>query len=211
MIKLLIFDLDDTLYSETDYVYSGFRMVAAYLERKFKFSRKNIYADLKSNFNSGGRGKNFDFVLRKYAMANIPIKELVKVYRGHKPDIKLYPGAARILAELGKNYKLCLLTNGWPEVQARKIKALLLEKYFDSVYLAQTQGLCFAKPHKRYFMKILNRYKCRPDQILVIGDEADTDKAGARNLGMHFFMVSDPRDLKRLPVFIKTLNLGMKL
>ena len=42
--KLIVFDIDDTLYNEIDYVESGYKVVSKYIEKKY--NKKNIYNKL---------------------------------------------------------------------------------------------------------------------------------------------------------------------
>ena len=54
-IKIIIFDLDDTLYEERTFVESGFRAVAEYLEKHFKINKKELFEDLKNILRKEGR------------------------------------------------------------------------------------------------------------------------------------------------------------
>ena len=66
MIRLVIFDLDDTLYNERDFVYSGFMEVATYLSNKYGISKNILFDDMVNILNSRGRGKIFDQICEKY-------------------------------------------------------------------------------------------------------------------------------------------------
>ncbi len=57
MIRLVIFDLDDTLYNERDFVYSGFMEVATYLSNKYGIDKNILFDDMVNILNSRGRGK----------------------------------------------------------------------------------------------------------------------------------------------------------
>ena len=56
----IVFDLDDTLYAERDYVFSGFRAVAVWGERCLGFPSDQIYAELVERFEHGSRRNTFD-------------------------------------------------------------------------------------------------------------------------------------------------------
>lgn len=203
MIKLLVFDLDDTLYSELDYVHSGFRAVADFLKKKLKLDAEMIFEELASSFEEKGRGKNFNDLAEKYE--GIAVEELVKAYREHLPKIKITKDAEACLKKLKKDYTLCLLTNGWPEVQRQKVKALGLEKLFDGVFYAHDEGPEFAKPHPRFFEKILKEYGVKPDQALMVGDDPINDIYGAEQVGMHAFFIQDLSEICRVPEHLKAL------
>lgn len=64
-MKVFVFDLDDTLYLERDYVFSGFQSVAGKIEEKSGLSSELVYEELIQDFNNGLRAKNFDRLLEK--------------------------------------------------------------------------------------------------------------------------------------------------
>ena len=72
---VIIFDLDDTLYSELTYVKSSFRAVARYLSEKYCFEENAVFSDLISIFYEKGRTQVVDKVLKKL---NVYKKEEVK-------------------------------------------------------------------------------------------------------------------------------------
>lgn len=203
MKKLLIFDLDNTLYNEVDYVYSGFKAVARFLSKKCALNDRTIFRELKNHFLKYGRGKNFNHILKKFKIRGVKIKKLVEIYQHHKPKIKLYKGTDKILSFLKKKYTLVLLTNGWPIVQEAKIEALSLSKYFDSCYLAQEKGLNFAKPHPKYFRKILKYYRVGPEEAVMVGDDPKVDGVGAAAVSIKTFLIRMPSDLKKISKFLK--------
>ena len=61
---IFIFDLDETLYVEKNFVLSGFKVVAKYLNVKHNFNYQNTFKDLKTILKMHGRGKIFDIFLK---------------------------------------------------------------------------------------------------------------------------------------------------
>ena len=87
---ILIFDLDETLYNENLFVKSGFKAVANFLEKKYKFKQVNTLKFLSKTYNKYGRKNIFDKLLRKKNIYNkYTLTKIVKVYRSHKPKITL--------------------------------------------------------------------------------------------------------------------------
>ncbi len=195
MIKLLIFDLDNTLSSEHEYVLSGFRAVADYVSNKRNLSKEEIFNSLCESFLGNGRGRNFDELKEKFPLDDISIEELVRVYRGHLPELKLYPEAEPVLRSLSKKYKLTILTNGAVEVQKRKVQALQLEQYFDKFFFAQENGKEFEKPHKKVFKDVLTSFEVEAHEALMIGDDIVCDIGGAKEAGINSILIREPRDL----------------
>ncbi len=194
MIKLLIFDLDNTLYAEGDYVISGFKTVAKYVQHKFNKSYFEAYRLLLESFIRNGRGKNIETLVQKFALGAGVVPELINVYRSHVPDIRMSEQVVELLGRLGVDHQLCLITNGWPNVQARKVEALGLENYFDLILYSQLDGLQYAKPHQKYFLEALERFNVDPSEALVIGDDWEADIKGAMNVSIEAVHIKNVMD-----------------
>ena len=122
---LLVFDLDDTLYKEIDF------LISAYKEISQDLSSENwqfLFAEMISIYRLG---KNvFEFLSKKY---NTNVEVLLSKYRNHFPNIKLSENTKEFLETIkSKNIVCALLTDGRSITQQNKIKALELEKYFDN-------------------------------------------------------------------------------
>ena len=206
MIKVIIFDLDDTLYTEHDYVLSGFKFVADFASNKFNISKSQMYDALVESFESRGRGKNFDYALKKLGVDKYNINELVSAYRNHIPHIVLPRKAIKVLRDLKKDYTLCLLTNGWIEAQKRKAEKLDLKNYFDSIWYAQEHGLQFRKPNKKYFFKIFSHYKVKPSEVLVVGNDLIEDIKTGKDLGCNTYLVEKPGDISQVKKACRQYN-----
>jgi putative hydrolase of the HAD superfamily len=181
-IKLIIFDLDDTLFRERDFVISGFRAVTEYVGRKYK-TNKFFYQNLINIFDEQGRGKVFDAVLNKYGIIgkNI-VNELVEVYRNHNPKIKLWAGGKKVLSFLSKKYILVLMTDGAEKTQKNKVKFLKIENFFKKIVYTDSYGA--TKPDTLLYIRILNKFKIKPQEVLAIGDNPEKDFIGAKSLGI---------------------------
>ena len=81
----VIFDLDDTLYNEIEYLKSAFAQIARELE---KDSWKALYARMFSLYRS--RQDVFQYLSDIYVTDK---NYLLQLYRGHQPEIRLYEGA----------------------------------------------------------------------------------------------------------------------
>ena len=191
MIKLIMFDLDNTLYKEREYVLSGFREVAKYLENKHEINFFETYSILTESLIANGRGNNFDAIIKKKDLSLSLIPILVKVYREHIPNISLRDDTDYFLKELSKKYKLCLITDGWEEVQKKKVEALGIKDYFDLILYSQSDGIEHAKPHKKFFLKALKSFDVFEKEVLMIGDDNEKDFVGAQNLGIKAFLIND--------------------
>ena len=59
-VNVVLFDLDDTLYAERDYVFSGFEAVARWAEPRLGLPAKESSAELRRLFDCGVRGNTFN-------------------------------------------------------------------------------------------------------------------------------------------------------
>lgn len=181
-IKAVVFDLDDTLYSEKEYVRSGYKAVAAYLSDVENAQEKLWDAFLKNE-------SAIDYVLQAEGIYTEELKnQCLSIYRAHHPDIRLYDGAVKLLEDLrAKGIKLGILTDGRPDGQRAKIKALDLERYVDEIIITdELGGVQFRKPNDISFRIMQNRLRIPFKQMMYIGDNYRKDFQAPKTLGMQY-------------------------
>lgn len=175
--KGVIFDLDDTLYSEKEYIRSGYRAVAKYLGN-------DSYADMLWGFFEEGKPAIDEL------LSEINKKEekenTLNIYRHHIPTIQLYSGIKERLKELrADGYKIGIITDGRPEGQRNKIAALGLETLVDDIIITdELGGIQFRKPCDIAFRIMITRWKLNPEEVMYIGDNAEKDFQACKQLGM---------------------------
>lgn len=92
---------------------------------------------------------------------------------------RLIPGAIELLEYLQPSYRLFILSNGFREVQFRKLSNAGLAPYIERMILSEDAGI--QKPHKEIFDFALINTNSRRSESLMIGDSWDADIVGARN------------------------------
>ncbi len=109
----------------------------------------------------------------------------------------LFPYAIETLEYLKtKGYRLFLLTNGFREVQVVKIAQSGIEKYFDKMICSEDAG--YQKPHRKIFEYALKSVNAKKAESIMIGDDLNTDIAGAKKFGMdciYFNTVNKKHDI----------------
>lgn len=106
---------------------------------------------------------------------------------------KLFPDTLEVLEALKQKYKLYIITNGFREVQTKKLKNSGLEPYFDGVYISDLIGV--QKPHPYFFEYAIKSSHANPKECLVIGDSLEADIKGAQKVGLdHVFFNSKGLD-----------------
>jgi putative hydrolase of the HAD superfamily len=192
MIRALIFDLDDTLYCESDFVASGYRAVAEHIAAGCGRPSEEIHRTMMATLAREGKRRVMPAVIERYPDSKIQVADLVDVYRRHKPEIRLFAGYAQLLRELRTVYRLGILTDGIPAVQRAKCAALGLEGAVDSILYTWECGQARGKPHPYSFRLMLACLRAQPDEALVIGDSLEKDCRGARGVGMRCVRVQRP-------------------
>lgn len=184
MIKAIVFDMDDTLYKEYDFVFGGFKAVSIYISDKYNLSENDIYQKILEIFYSEGRGKIFNRIVDKYNLDE-DISTLVNIYRFYEPKIELYSDAKEIIKWCRENkIKTGIITDGMSKVQWNKITALGLDKIIDKIIVTDDYGREFWKPHIRAYEDIINYFGFKGNEVIYIGDNPNKDFEGAKKKGM---------------------------
>ena len=188
MLKAVIFDLDDTLYYELDYVKQAFGNVAEHLARRHDLSAPEVLEAMVQILEAEGRGRIFNRICEKYALTE-DIRELVRVYRATKPSLVLYPDAERLLDQLQKQHiGTGLVTDGIAIVQRAKVEALNLQNRLDAVILTDELAMAgkagLSKPDPLVYQACLEQLRVKAQEAVYIGDNPGKDFIGARALGM---------------------------
>ncbi len=206
MLRAVLFDLDDTLYRERDFVDQSFRSVAkamaGYLSAKRKpgsgqglpgESEEELFGQMIELMEQEGRGEIFNRLCERYDV-DIPVQELVKIYRETRPVLELYPDGEELLSWLeDREIKTGLITDGNAAVQRNKIEALGLDRRLDVVLASYDLGL--RKPDKGVYVYCLEKLGCRPEEAVYIGDNPLKDFIGARKLRMKTVRIIRPEGL----------------
>lgn len=94
----------------------------------------------------------------------------------------LMPGATELLEYLRPKYRMFILSNGFKELQSRKMHSAGIDKYFDGLILSEDIGV--NKPNRELYDHALQKTGSTLEESLMIGDMFETDIAGAANIGM---------------------------
>lgn len=184
MIGAVVFDLDDTLYSEREYAYSGFAAVAeAFIDRLG--DPRDTAARMRRLFDSEHRPRVFNALLAELGLSEELklVAAMIEVYRAHRPTIRLYDDAEEILKKLRPEYRLGLLTDGRSWTQGRKIDALGLRDRFDAILITSELGQGFCKPSPRPFEFISTCLQVVGSRSVYVADNPAKDFLAPNALG----------------------------
>ncbi|MFD2101660.1 YjjG family noncanonical pyrimidine nucleotidase [Flagellimonas iocasae] len=105
----------------------------------------------------------------------------------------LVPNAVEILEYLSPKYRLHIITNGFQEVQEKKLMGSKIHHYFDQIVNSEMAGV--KKPHPYIFELALTKANVNPINTIMVGDSLEADILGAKGMGMqvlHFNSNGEP-------------------
>ena len=143
------------------------------LYREDKIAKEDLrYARLNETFGAIGVKVN-----------NTVIHKLSDDYITHLSSFNhLFENTFEILDYLNVNYNLHIITNGFEEVQAKKMSYSKIDHYFKTITNSETAGV--KKPNPIIFEKALQMANVSKKQSLMIGDSYEADVLGAMNYGI---------------------------
>lgn len=173
--KVVVFDLDDTLYKEIDFLKSAFKEIASYLVEDdwgslFKKMLELYHKDRDV----------FENIISTSTFSHIKKNDLIEKYRTHIPNITLSSVKEEALIYFKENaFAVCLLTDGRSRTQRNKLKSLGISNSFDEILISEEFGS--TKPNKKNYLYFEERYPSK--KFIYIGDNIIKDFITANQLG----------------------------
>lgn len=169
--KTIVFDLDDTLVKEIDFLKSAFFEIASVIENEgyslyqqmlvWYFDKENVFQNLVSLY------------------PDLSIDSLKSSYRKHLPNFEHYKYIKDFLNELKqKGYKLGLITDGFSVTQRNKITSLGVGDLFDLIIISEEFGT--EKPHEENYSAF---HQFNSDAYYYVGDNLKKDFVTPNKLG----------------------------
>lgn len=139
--------------------------------------------------------KRFELTLNSFYIDNPGLaQELATEYVTMRPErAYLFPNTIETLDYLHRKYRLHIITNGFEEVQFRKLEITGIDKYFKNVITSEEAGV--KKPDPFIFELALHKAGASEKESIMVGDDLEVDIKGASQAGMDqvFF---NPENLK---------------
>jgi putative hydrolase of the HAD superfamily len=182
--RALLFDLDETLYPEPRFMLSGFAAVATEVARVSGTPASTALWHLARTARGGGRVWAFQSLCERFELDLALVPAFLETYRRHQPRLRLSREARAVLADVRPTWRTAIITNGAPDVQARKVEALGVGVLVDEVVLAHATGGGAGKPDAEPFLEALERLGVEPARAVMVGDDPWADIHGATRLGI---------------------------
>lgn len=180
--RQLVFDLDNTIYQETDFLFKIYKEIS-------KTATNNppdiIYNFLKKTFIEKGRKNLFNKLIKKFSSESFTIENCLSIMKKFKCDqcIDTFPWFNKFLSKMKKDFIIKIITNGTFEQQRNKIKSIKFnwpKELIEVIYASSIES----KPGVLSFYKL----KGVEDFILpiYIGDSPE-DEQFSKKLNIEFY------------------------
>ncbi|GAB1307631.1 YjjG family noncanonical pyrimidine nucleotidase [Urechidicola sp. KH5] len=114
----------------------------------------------------------------------------------------VFEGTFELLDYLKPKYQLHIITNGFEEVQNRKIENSNMTSYFNQIITSEQVGV--KKPNPRVFEYALQKANAKPEESIMIGDSFEADIQGAMNCGIDAIFFNEQK--KKVEEEIKSVT-----
>lgn len=143
------------------------------LYREEKVSKEELrYKRLKNSFDAVN-----------YEISDLSIDKLADDYIENLANFNhLFEGTFELLDYLKEKYTLHIITNGFEEIQSKKMINSKIYHYFDQIITSESVGV--KKPNPRVFNFALETAKANKENSVMIGDSLEADIKGALDVGL---------------------------
>ena len=197
MIKTVIFDVDNTLYSYTEAHKAAFGALTAYADEKLGLSQEDfekLHQDTEKELRA--------YMGNVAALHNRCIRYQVMLERR---GVSLYPHVLKmnhlywerllkaaepsagaldtIKALKGQGIRIGIGTDMTARVQFLKLETLGILPYVD--FLVSSEEVGSEKPDQAFFARCVEKAGCRAEECLFVGDSLTKDVLGAMDAGLH--------------------------
>lgn len=195
---VVVFDLDDTLYKEVDYLKSAYREIASKLG---KFNVEELYQHMLAWYYT--KENVFEKLELLYSVEK---SELLSLYRNHYPTISLAEYVLDTLNQLeSKGCTLGIITDGRSVVQRNKIKALGLSSWISDDNIIISEEFGSEKPCEANYRFFMDKYP--DDEFVYVGDNIMKDFISPNKLGWKTIcLLDDGRNIHKQELAVPIAN-----
>ncbi|MFW6370969.1 MAG: YjjG family noncanonical pyrimidine nucleotidase [Bacteroidota bacterium] len=195
----LFFDLDNTLWDFEKNSYDALETVFNHFQiscekdidfklffKVYSFHNHQCWQEYRQGKLSKQElvGLRFKKTFEHFNISGIDTLQMNNLYLENMPMQKrLVEGAHELLSYLKKKgYLLFIITNGFTEVQHKKLETTGLRQYFTKIFTSEE--IKAPKPSRVIFEHAVRSANAKKSSCLMIGDDAEVDILGALSFGM---------------------------
>jgi len=183
--SFFVFDLDDTLFREIDFLKSAYRHIA---QKIAPYTRAGIYDEMWRRYQN--KENVFAWLVQQYQsqMDGLTVEWLLQEYREHIPAIALIDGTAAFINELQqRQVPMGIITDGRSCTQRNKLKALNILNCFNDIIISEEFGS--EKPDERNYLYFNTKYPA--SEFYFVGDNTQKDFIVPFKLGWKTICIKD--------------------
>jgi HAD superfamily hydrolase (TIGR01509 family) len=190
--KAFIFELDNVLYPEKDYLFQVYYLFANLIEYTELYDAKAMLGLMTSTYENEGKEFVFDRIQEKFKIDEKYRQSFNNQMLTAKLPLKLllYKNMLELLQEIVVDRKqLFILTNGNPEQQLNKLKQTEwhgLEQYLTCYFADEI----LPKPEPDAIHHILKEHNLQRRDVIMI-ENAEVDQLSAQACGIDYLNVSE--------------------
>ena len=194
--KAILFDIDDTIFDRARAQQKILRLIVRQLHDVFagideqaalnaffesdRLSLEEFYAGGSVQELRAARSRTF---LKLLGLSQDFADQITEMYVKSYPTIHApVKGAKSVIRNLAGRFQLGIVSNGFPDVQYRKLRTLGMEELFRCILLSEEIGI--RKPDPAIFWKAAELLVRKPEECLYVGDSYRADVLGAKKAGM---------------------------
>lgn len=181
--SLFIFDLDNTIYNEEDYLFQAYSAICdRFAVMTPGHDKKMLFSLMMKIYRQEGRDKLFDKFLARTGIGESYLAECLKILRTFNPEkqIELFSKSEKILRFLiEKDKKIYVLTNGNPGQQKNKIRNLLWNGLDEKIIFILANEI-EPKPSPEGIRHIQKLTGTKKDKTVFIGDSPIDQECASR-------------------------------
>lgn len=201
-MRVICFDLDDTLYKEIDYLKSAYREIAEHAVGQCSGCSDHVESLAIEAYDrmldAYRKGLNAFEELNSFLGLELPVSEYLYIYRNHKPKIALSEDVIGMLDALkAEGVRIGLITDGRSVQQRNKMEALGLSRWMDEKDMIISEEFGSEKPALANYVYFMKRYPACHD-FTYVGDNLKKDFVAPNALGwMTVCLKDDVRNIHR--------------
>jgi len=216
-IRLVLFDLDDTLFPSTEAYQNGLRAAWKRLRKdrglswsEFDQAYQRARQDVKKRLGTSPAARNRLLYFKRLVeiVYGSPhpgkVLALMSAYNACWSTVDVR-SPRRVLRQLARRFVLGVVTNQVGEMQMRKLARLDPDgRYLKVVVTSEEVGV--EKPDPRIFREACRLADCRPQEAILVGDSWKDDVQGALKAGMRAVFLHSGSVRRSLPSGVHSLS-----
>lgn len=191
---IILFDLDNTLINrDKAYVNWLFTWIASQEIHLTTREKESIIQYDNHGYTS--RKKFYEWLILTLKLRT-SVQKLMQEASTHIYEFVpvISSGINTLLLELQKQHTLGIVTNGSVKNQMKKIQSAHLTM-FSPEHIFVSEAIGIAKPELKYFIYVENQLKASKEDIVIVGDNLNTDIIGGKAAGWKTIWLTSSKDV----------------